>query len=119
MNKEPHHETMKQFARRLARQLKERKVAQMKKLQAEKAALAQTVVVHTLGYRDGKVGPVRDEVPRAEALRRLAGTDAERRLRDDPGLIVVCLMEPDLLRHWLSPEEFRLVTHLTDLDRKS
>jgi hypothetical protein len=64
------------------------------------------VVVNTIGYRGGQVGPVTDIVPRAEAVRRLGG-NAGRQLQADPTLRVVGLLDPDAIRRWLSPEEFR------------
>jgi hypothetical protein len=64
------------------------------------------VVVNTLGYRNGRVGPVTDIVPRAEAVRRLGG-NVGRQLRADPALRVLGVLDPDLIRRWLSPEEFR------------
>jgi hypothetical protein len=64
------------------------------------------VVVETIGYRNGRVGPVTDVVPRAEAVRRLGGR-AGRQLQANPCLRVVCLLDPDLIQRWLSPEELR------------
>jgi hypothetical protein len=64
------------------------------------------VVIETIGYRNGRVGPVTDVVPRAEAVRRLGG-NVGRQLQADPALRVIGVLDPDLIRRWLSPEEYR------------
>jgi hypothetical protein len=65
------------------------------------------VVINTLGFRGGRVGPVTDVVTRTEAVRRLGGHTAARHLRADSRLRVVALLDPGGIRRWLGPEEFR------------